>query len=109
MPPPELLLPSAPPLLEPVPGSPVDDPPPELEPGSPVVVSSVVLSVVGSAVGSSVVLLGSDDVETLDEVTPQSTRFQVLDALEAHSLGTASIAGQTRGAECIPNCTPMPE
>lgn len=49
------------------------------------------------------------DVATLEEVTPQSTRFQVLDALEAHTIETASIAGQTRGAVCIPNCTPVPE
>ena len=51
-----------------------DEEPPELEPGSPVGVSSVVLAVMGSGVGSSVVPLGSEDVEpSVPELSPPSS------------------------------------
>ncbi|MBV1859076.1 MAG: YbhB/YbcL family Raf kinase inhibitor-like protein [Nannocystaceae bacterium] len=50
------------------------------------------------------------DVPNLDdEVTAASTRVAVLASLEGHMLGTATLSGQTRGALCIPNCTPVEE
>ena len=49
------------------------------------------------------------DVASLEEVTPDSDRFAVRTALEAHAIETTTLSGQTRGSTCIQNCTPVPE
>lgn len=50
------------------------------------------------------------DVATLDdEVTSESTRFDVRTSLEAHAIETVTLSGQTRGSSCIGGCTPTPE
>jgi phosphatidylethanolamine-binding protein (PEBP) family uncharacterized protein len=50
------------------------------------------------------------DVANLDdEVSANSDRFTVRASLEAHSLGTATLSGQTRGSTAIPGCTPVRE